>query len=609
MPGIAGIITKGLQEQNKVDLRLMTDSLKHESFYNYGNYINEHLGIYLGWVCHKDSFVDCMPIWNENQDKCLLFYGENFTERDTIEGLKENGHNFNPDNASYLIHLFEEEGEDCFAHLNGFFNGILIDLSRSEAILFNDRYGMQRVYYYENKSRFIFSSEAKALLKVCPELREIVPASLGQLLSIGCVLGNNSLFKNVYLLPAGSLFKFKNGICEKKEVYFNRRNWEAQAPLGKETFYGELKKTFVKILGRYLRSSRAIGMSLTGGLDTRMIMAHARRLPETFPCYTFGSMYRDSFDVKVARKVAGVCKQNHFTIKVDKTFLSQFAYLAEKAIYITDGYLDAASGAAELYINKKGREIAPIRITGNYGSEVLRSIRGFGYKAPDGNLFDGEINKHVLDAYETFVEAAKEHNLSFFVFKQAPWFNYNRACLEQSQLTMRTPFMDNDLVGLVYRAPQEAVSNDDMSLELVKDGNVELSKIITNRGVGGNSSHFVSTAKQHCHEMLRLAELCYDYCMPQWFSRLDYYLTPFHLERWILGRDKFCHFRIWFRDELSNYIKEMLLDTSSLNRPYLNKKFIEGMVINHIKGRANYTTEINKVLTFELIQRFLLLEK
>ena len=73
-----------------------------------------------------------------------------------------------------------------------------------------------------------------------------------------------------------------------------------------------------------------IGMSLTGGLDTRMIMAHARRPPETFPCYTFGSMYRDSFDVKVARKVAKICKQKHFTIKVERDFYRSFRALQRK---------------------------------------------------------------------------------------------------------------------------------------------------------------------------------------------------------------------------------------------------------------------------------------
>ncbi|MGA2515982.1 MAG: asparagine synthase-related protein [Thermodesulfobacteriota bacterium] len=605
MPGITGIITNSSQEEHKKNLHVMVNSMMHESFYNFGSYIDESIGVYLGWVCHKDSFADCMPMWNEKRDKCLFFYGDNFADREIIDSLSKNGHKFNSDNASYLIHLFEEKGDGFFQDLNGFFHGVLIDGAQNEVIVFNDRFGMQRVYYYEKEGTLFFSSEAKSLLKLCPELREIVPASLGQLLSMGCILENNTLFKNIYALPGASLWKFKNGICERKQRYFTRNDWESQPPLEKETFYNELKETFIKILPRYLDDCRPIGMSLTGGLDTRMIMAYAHRQPRTFPCYTFGSMYRDGFDVKVARIVAESCKQEHSTIRVDKDFLLNFAQLAEKAVRISDGYLDAGSGAVEIYINRKARDIAPIRITGNYGSEVLRSIRGFRYKPPDRNLFDGDFIKHIERASEILDGTSMGNKLSFTVFMQTPWFNYNKVCVEQSQVTWRTPFMDNQLIALVYRAPYEAVTSDEISLRLVKDGSIGLSRILTNRGAGGNWQGFLSNSIRMYHEILHWVEIGYDYGMPQWLSKVDYYLTPFHLEKMFLGRNDIFHFRKWFRDELSDYLKEILLDRKSLSRPYLNKGFLVKMVNEHISGRNNYTNEINKTMTVELIHRLL----
>jgi asparagine synthase (glutamine-hydrolysing) len=265
MPGITGIITNNLQQENKKNLHLMINSMMHESFYDSGSYINESIGVYLGWVCHKDSFADCMPIWNERKDKCLFFHGENFADREIINNLAKNGHKFNSDDASYLIHLFEEKGDSFFLDLNGFFHGVLIDISRNEVSVFNDRYGMQRVYYYEKGSTLFFSAEAKSLLKLSPESREIVPASLGQLLSMGCILENNTLFKNIYVLPGASLWKFRNGNCERKQHYFIRNDWENQPALEKEAFYNQLKETFIKILPRYLNDCRPVGMSLTGG--------------------------------------------------------------------------------------------------------------------------------------------------------------------------------------------------------------------------------------------------------------------------------------------------------------------------------------------------------
>ncbi len=583
----------------------MIDSLLHESHYSFGSYINEDIGVYLGWACHKNSFVDCMPIWNEKKDKCLLFYGEDFPDRDIEDKLRVSGHEFDSGNASYLIHLFEEKGDDLFRCLNGFFHGALIDIPSKKVVLFNDRFGMQRIYYYEREDTFLFSAEAKALLKICPELREINYKSLGQLLTMGCILECDTLYNGISLLPGASLWSFKNGKCQKREQYFNRRDWENQSRLEEQVFYKKLKETFIRVLPRYYRGSESIGVSLTGGLDTRIIMAHAPGPAGTVPCYTFGSMYRDGFDVKVARKVAMACKQRHSTIRIGKQFLEEFPYLAKKAAYISDGYLDVASGAAELFVNRKAREIAPIRMTGSHGSEVLRSVRGFRYKLVNSNLFDDELKVHMVRASEIFNRNTNGHRLSVAIFTEAPFFNYNRMTVEQSQIIKRTPFMDNDLLALVYRAPPETVTSDKVSCQLVRDGNVELANIITNRGVGGESNGFLSKLRQEYHEYLKLAEFGYDYGMPQLLSQVDYYLAPFHFEKLFLGWNGFYHFRKWFRDELSDYVEEILLDSRTMSRPYFKKGNLERMVFGHIRKGYNYGREINAALTLELTHRSL----
>ena len=115
-------------------------------------------------------------------------------------------------------------------------------------------------------------------------------------------------------------------------------------------------------------------MSLTAGLDTRMIMAWLKLAPGTLPCYTFGGMFRECRDVTLARQVAQSCGQSHQVIKVGKEFLSRFPHYAERAVYLTDGCVDVGR-AFDLYLNERVRKIAPVRMTGNYGGEVLRRVR------------------------------------------------------------------------------------------------------------------------------------------------------------------------------------------------------------------------------------------
>ena len=605
MPGIAGIISKTLRETNEKDLRLMIDCMMHESFYTSGTYINNQLGICIGWVSHKGSFSDCMPIFNEKRDMVLLFSGENFVDREVINQLKGQGHDFDSSNASYLVHLYEEKEDSFFQHLNGWFSGILVDIRKSKIFLFNDRYGMQRIYYYESKDAFLFSSEAKSLLKVKPELREIDMKSLGEFFSCGCVLQNRTLFPNVFLLPGGSKWTFHKGNNVKKGFYFKPSDWENQPILDMDTFYSRLRGTFSKILPRYFSSKQSIAMSLTGGLDTRMIMANRDNSVGSLPCYTFSGMYRDSYDAKVARKVADTCHSIHHVLCVGRDFLSDFPGYAEKTIYITDGCCDVL-GSSEVYLHKLARDIAPIRMTGNYGSEVLRRQSTFKLVSLCKKTYHPDFGNYIQEAGTAFTNISEGHKLSFSVFKEIPLNLYGAFISAQSQLTLRTPYMDNDLVELVYQAPVEATTTSEISLRLISDGNPNLRRIITDRGAGGRSNYFFSKCTRLYLELLFKMEYYFDYGMPNWLAKIESIFTPLHLERLFLGRHKFLHYRIWFRNELSGYIQEILLDKRTASRPYLSKGFLEEMVNDHIKGVRNYTNEMNKILTTELIQRLLI---
>ena len=91
--------------------------------------------------------------------------------------------------------------------------------------------------------------------------------------------------------------------------------------------------------------------------------------------------------------------------------------------------------------------------------------------------------------------------------------------------------------------------------------------------------------------------------MPQGVARIDHLFSALHLERLFLGRHKVFHFRVWYRDALAGYVREMLLDSQSLSRPYIEKKKLQEVVEGHLKGDRNYTNEIHKALTLELIHR------
>ena len=605
MPGIAGIIGIGSQDKNRAAVDAMINCMLHEPFYASGTFVGDSLGLTAGWVCHQGSFSDCMPVWNEKRDICLVLSGENYADPADLVDLRTRGHSFDEENASYLVHLYEELGIKCLEKFNGWFSGIVLDLREQKMMLFNDRYGLSRIYWHENEHGLYFASEAKSLLKVLPELRQVDLTSLGELFSCGATLQNRTLFSGISLLPAGSVWTFSPGQRVHKQAYFEKESWERQAPLGEAEFSERLEETWTRVLPRYFRGRQPMALSLTGGVDSRMILSWAPPSPGSLPCYTFGGPNRDCMDVKIARKVAKACQQPHQVLPVNGSFLSEFPTLAERAVYLSDGSMDV-TGAIDLYIQRKARQIAPVRITGTYGGEILRRLVAFKPARFHDGFLDPEFARLTQVAEATYAEELIGHRLSFTASKQTPWYMCSKFAVERSQLTLQMPYFDNDLVALSYQAPPTLAESNGPALRLIAHGNPALKALGTDRGLRTQSIPGIGTARHLFHQFAFKAEYAYDYGMPQWLARVDSVFARFHLERLFLGRHKFHHFRLSYRDHLSHYLKDILLDGRTRSRSYLEGARLEKMLAGHLGGYRNYTLEFHKLLTAELIQRQLI---
>jgi asparagine synthase (glutamine-hydrolysing) len=224
----------------------------------------------------------------------------------------------------------------------------------------------------------------------------------------------------------------------------------------------------------------------------------------------------------------------------------------------------------------------------------------FKANVPPPGLFRPELEKDFKTAKQTYDASRQVHPMTFAAFRQSPWHHFGVLGLEQTQLAVRSPYLDNDLVKTIYKAPGNSKeANGKARLQLIRDGNPALASLRTDRGIGGLNSSLTRGVL----EFFFKAEYAYDYGMPQWMARLDHLFAPLHLERIWLGRHKVFHFRVWYRDALAKYVREMLLDPRSLGRPYVNAATVRGIVEGHLSGSRNYTTEIHRLLTLELTHR------
>jgi len=604
MPGIVGIISDRPVGECESLVKAMVASMQHEDFYMSGTYFVEEMGIYAGWMAHKGSFSAEQVFFNQQRDIAVLLAGECLMDPDISTSLRRRAHRPETNN-DWLAHLYEEEGEQFFEKLKGLFSGLLVDKRQGKAFLFNDRYGTERIYWHETKDAIYFASEAKALLRVLPELREFDPDGVAQFLAFGCTINWRTLFRGVHLLPGGSLWTFEDGTCKRRR-YFDSKTWEAQPSLSVEDFEWKFEETFKRVLPRYFGSESLIGIALTGGLDTRMIMACLPPAHQGFVSYTFTGPERETLDDRIAARVAQACGLEHRLLRLGPDFFSDFAFHADRTVYVTDGCF-GITGAHEIYFNRQARKLAPVRLTGLFGSEILRGVSTFkpGGLAP--SLLSPEFARRISASVREWA-ADQTHPITSAAFRNAPWNLFGSAAANRSQVILRTPYLDNEVVALAFRAPESLRRSPRSALRLVKNNNPVLGRIPTDRRIEDKGAGFPRNLRRLFVEAGFKLDYFHNEGMPHWLSRFDSLLDGIDSRVRMFGHHKFLHYRSWFQNELASYVSGILTDSRVQQSQFWNSDFVQHMARAHTRGRGNYVLGINAVWTLEAVDRLLFRE-
>jgi asparagine synthase (glutamine-hydrolysing) len=604
MPGIAGIVRFSRRECLENDLQTMVGAMVHSNRVLQGQLNDETCGLCVGWVAHERSFADGMPLVSDDRNIVIVFSGESF-EDDAQLARFDGRSSRHRAKAAYLLGMYAEFGDRFYEQLNGWFAGVVIDRRAESVTLFNDRYGMGRLYIHAAEDEFLFSSEAKALLKVRPALREVQPERLAEYFRYNCVLGGRTLFRGVSLLPHASAWCFRGSPQPKQKQYFDFRSWENQPQLDAEPFYQQWAATVANVFPRYAREGADVALSSTAGLDTRLIMAALGEGNRPHPSYTFGGAWGELFDVRTGRKTAAVYNQTHQTIRVTEQFLNGFGEYARRAVYISDGTHDAF-GAHDVFFNEIAREIAPVRLTGKFGSEIVRIRRLVPSSSYSRGLFRPEMQS-MVEALPTFAKTNPEgHPLTRVATEEISWHEYARCAVEQSQLILRTPYMDNALVQLMYQAPASCRKAGDLQERYVKERAPEFARYITNLGRFTSDSPLVTKLWYYPFWAMFKVEYIYLYATPHWFTRLDRKLESWHLERLLSGRQKWEGYRIWMKTHCRQFLHDTLSDSQAYYTKYFDHRAVTQMVERHTAGTHNYLEEINRALTVELMGSTLL---
>jgi len=384
MCGLTGFIGAG----GRADLDAMAGAIAHRGPDEASFHVEPEHGLYLAF--RRLAVVDVsgghQPMWNEDCSICVLFNGEIYNQAELRLELLASGHVFRGDHSDteVLVHGYEKWGEELPSRLNGMFAFVVWDRSRRRLFAARDRFGEKPFYYATRPGFFAFASELSALIRHPTVDRTIDSVSLQKFFGYGYIPAPNALYRGTRKLPGGCSLTLDLADFQVRERRYWRFAIEADenAPDSRvPELVEELRALLDRAVARRLVSDVPLGIFLSGGIDSSVVLALAARHRTAAALDTFTIGFNEpSFDERPhAREVAAAIGSRHHERILD---FDNARDLASEVLARLDEPIGDASIVPTYLLSAFAREKVTVALSGDGGDELFAGYDPFAALAP-----------------------------------------------------------------------------------------------------------------------------------------------------------------------------------------------------------------------------------
>jgi len=325
MCGISGIINLRGGGVASDHLEGMIARLAHRGPDGTGIYAEAPAGLAHARLSIIDLESGKQPMSTPDGKLWITFNGEIFNYIELRDALLKKGHRFaTRSDTEVILHLYQEEGENCLHRLNGQWAFAIWDVSRRKLFLSRDRLGVRPLFYTKTGDCFLFASEVKALL-ACPGVKcDLDLPALDQIFTFWVTLPPRTAFTNIWQLPPGHSLVLENGSIRVRQYWHLEYAPEYNlADEGPESLKEELLALLLDATRIRLRSDVPVGAYLSGGLDSTLVAALTRMLVGD-KLRTFSVSFDDTeLDESVYQKEASVfLHTNHSEVRCSNELIA-----------------------------------------------------------------------------------------------------------------------------------------------------------------------------------------------------------------------------------------------------------------------------------------------
>lgn len=274
MCGIAGFADGNLTYAPAQVLCAMASAIAHRGPDAEGYFYEKQMGMAFRRLSIIDPEGGDQPLYSEDGQIVITCNGEIYNFQDLRADLEARGHVFaTKSDAEVVLHGYEEYGEDIVKHLRGMFAFVLYDRRTETFFGARDPFGIKPLYVYQRGSTFLYASEIKAFLPHPHFRRALNEKWLPTYLCFEYIPCSETLFEDVYALPAGHTFTYENGMLRMSRYFTPAYEIRRGKPLS--AWAEELEAVFAGSCRAHRISDVPVGCFLSSGVDsawvTRMV--------------------------------------------------------------------------------------------------------------------------------------------------------------------------------------------------------------------------------------------------------------------------------------------------------------------------------------------------
>jgi asparagine synthase (glutamine-hydrolysing) len=268
-------------------LRRMTASLVHRGPDDEGYFVTDDVALGIRRLAIIDVDQGRQPIFNEDGSIATIFNGEIYNFTDLRQRLTASGHRFKTNSdTETIVHLYEEFGERCVEHLRGMFAFAIWDAPARKLVLARDRLGKKPLLYRLAGQELTFASELKALMADRSLVRNIDPQAVHHYLTYQYVPAPWSIIDGVKKLPPGHVLVYQDGNARLTRYW--RLEFQPKRHYEDQDAIEETRRLVREATGIRLASERPLGVFLSGGVDSAIVVAAASEQAQAIQTFSVG---------------------------------------------------------------------------------------------------------------------------------------------------------------------------------------------------------------------------------------------------------------------------------------------------------------------------------